>query len=211
MMRHPSRPLTAEFIGVRRENGSLINVDGTSPSYEPLLTGDLQQAAACLNLRINGLPVPFSAGNCSEAQPGYICETSLRCLHGLPCPAGWMALDDYCYHHVSTAMTVPDADQHCSALQPGARISPVINMGIWSILYKSCGTGSDMFVGITYQAAKNSFQSVDGTAWSIVWRPGEPSGGGRGEDCVVLGKNHANDISCSIAVRFICRAPRNLC
>ena len=59
ILRHPSRPPTAEFIVVRREGGNLSNVDGTSPSYEPLLSGDLQQSTTCLSLRMTGLPAPF--------------------------------------------------------------------------------------------------------------------------------------------------------
>ena len=37
MMLHPSRPSTSEYIGLKREDGILTNVDGTSPSFKPSL------------------------------------------------------------------------------------------------------------------------------------------------------------------------------
>ena len=211
IMHHPSRPQTAEFIGVKREDGTLSNVDGTSPSYQPSLSGDLQQSTSCLSVGTNDLPAPFVAESCSDVQPGYICESPLRCPLRSLCPAGWIILDDYCYFYVPTKKTVPEADQHCSALQPGGRISPVIKMGIFNILYLSSGSEVPMVVGITYQTSKGSFQSIDGTSWSVSWNPGEPNNGGKGEDCVAAHDKGASDIPCTVALPFICRAPRNRC
>ena len=143
-----------------------------------------------------------------------ICESPLLCLSSGPCPAGWLALDDYCYHYVSTGMTWQAADDHCAGLQPGARLSSVVNMAIWRILYQNFGSGSGIFVGISDQTSEGSFQSIDGTAWSVDWKEFQPDNGGPfliGEDCVTLDELGASDISCSKKLPFICRFPRGIC
>ena len=213
MMHHPSRPSIAEVIGVRREAGTLTNVDGTTPSFEPPLSGEVKLSSSCLNLQWKFLSGSFMVRHCSDPlfRNGYVCESPLASLFGTPCPSGWLALDDYCYHYVSTEKTWQEADDHCAGLQTGARLSPVINMGTWRILYQNFGTGSAIYVGISDLVTEGSFQSIDGTDWSVTWHDGEPNnlGGntGKQEHCVTLDDIGANDVRCARAFAFICRAP----
>ena len=212
MMEHPSRPPTAEFIGVRTEDGELVNVDGTIPLYEPSLKNDLNPNTSCLYVRGSDLPSPFGVRSCSDTRVGFICESPHRCRPGRsPCPADWLALDDYCYLYVTNVKTWQDADDYCAGLQPGARLSPVINMGTWRILHHNLGLRGITFVGISDRDSEGSFQSIDGSAWSVTWREGQPDNFGNREDCVWLSEDLANDLPCSERHRFICRAPRSLC
>ena len=214
MMHHPSRPSVGEYIGVLRENYALKNVDGSSLSYLPVLGGELHLTSACVNIKSNWLIEFVNVRACDKNTAGCICESPLLCLStGRPCPAGWLALDDYCYHYVSTAMAWQAADDYCVALQLGARLSPVVNMAIWRILYQNFGSGSYIYVGISDQVSEGSFQAIDGTDWSVDWKV-QPDNGGLSlmdEDCVTLDELAANDVPCSFHYPFICRAPRGLC
>ena len=209
MMHHPSRTSVAEFIGVRLEAGTFTNVDGTTPSFEPPLSGEVGLSSSCLQVKSNDMSDndmsdSFLATDCSSAANGYTCEAP---LHRSPCPSGWLALDDHCYHYVSSARAWQEADDHCAGLQTGARLSPVINMGIWHILYQNFGTGWPILVGISDQATEGSFQSIDGTDWSITWWDGEPSNWDPLEDCVAVDERGANDVPCTDIFVFLCRAP----
>ena len=215
MMEHPSRPPTAEFIGVKREHGTLVNVDGTAPFYGPSLlsNSELHLSTSCLHVRGNNLPAPFGVRSCSDTRVGLICEAPLRCqTRRSPCPEGWLALDDYCYLYVPTKKNWPDANGHCARLHSGARLAPIINMGTWRILYANLGLKGDTFVGISDQVTEGSFQSIDGSAWSINWHAGQPSNGSFMYDCVRLDRHGARSGYCySPAHAFICRAPIHFC
>ena len=139
-----------------------------------------------------------------------MCESPLICGSGTPCPTGWLGLDNYCYHLVSTALTWSAADEHCIALQSSARLSSVVNRATGVILAGSFMTVSEMFVGIS-DLETGQFHSVDGSSFDVMWSSGEPDDAEDDEHCVEITSLGANVVSCSLSRPFICRLNRTGC
>ncbi|KAF0303648.1 CD209 antigen-like protein C [Amphibalanus amphitrite] len=150
---------------------------------------------------------PFNSFTCDTTRDGFVCESPSICS---PCPYGWLTLDDYCYHYVSTAMAWQAADDHCAGLQPGARLSPVISMEIYTVLYHSLSLPSYIWVGLTDVEVDGTWKAVDGTESSFTWLPNEPNGG-TGENCLEFNANGANDLTCTLSKPFVCRVRKDFC
>ena len=212
---HPSRPAYMENIGLKIQNGVLINPDGTTNPIQLDMRPE-HVNTGCVNLVYRKFKAPaFNSFTCTtkNGNPGYICESPLLCLSGTPCPPGWMSLDDYCYHYVSAEKTWQEADDHCAGLQPGARLSPVTNMGTWRILYQQFGSsGSAIWVGLSDSASEGSFQATDGADWSVTWADDAPGGpDGVHSDCVRVTQLEADDVPCQETLPFICRVNITAC
>ena len=209
---HSSRTSNQENIGLKIQNGVFINLDGTTNPIQLDMSPN-HVDTGCVNVRYAKIKAPaFSTQECTHKPPNprYICESPLLCLSGTPCPPGWMSLDNYCYHYVSDEKTWQEADDHCAGLQPGARLSPVTNMGTWRILYQQFGSsGSAIWVGLSNSVSEGSFQATDGADWSVTWADGAP--GGQDEDCVRMTQLEADDVSCQGTLPFICRVSISAC
>ncbi|KAF0288760.1 CD209 antigen [Amphibalanus amphitrite] len=129
----------------------------------------------------------------------------------MPCPAGWLFVDDYCYHYVSTAMAWQAADDHCAGLQPGARLSPIINMETFKLVYFSLGLTSSTWAGISDTEVEGTWKSVDGSTSSFAWRSTSEPNGGTAENCLEMGTVGANDLTCTNSKTFVCRLPAEGC
>ena len=184
-------------------------MDGTDSNVQ-IVTAYYSFNTGCVNLRAEKrLVTPFFVLDCENKKARHVCKSALRCGPGSsPCPVGWLALDSYCYHYVSIGKTWQDADIHCSGLKRGARLSPVINMSTWHILYQNFGPAPAIRVGISYQAPEQSFQAIDGSAWSVTWVDGEPDGV---EGCVRMTADGAEVGPCEETLPFICRDRVTLC
>ena len=207
LLHHASRPKHSEFMGVRWLSGELINVDNTTAPAQMLAKDPTKDM--CLRVRYQ-YRKDIRARECSRNAAGYVCESSTLCRSGAPCPDSWLGLDDFCYHYVSTNHTWRDADQHCTGLQPGARLAPIVNMATFRVLFGSFSPPSAVFVGLSDLDTEGEFQSVDGSAWNVTWHDGEPTNG-NGEHCVGMDADGANDVDCTRRFPSICRVERMFC
>ena len=209
---HPSRPAFSEYLGLKIQNGVFLNLDGTTNPIQLDLKASHVNTGCVNTVWQYGMTPAFNSHSCTRqfVNGGYICESPLLCRFGTPCPPGWMSLDNYCYHYVSDEKTWQEADDHCAGLQQGARLSPVINMGTWRILYQQFGSsGSAIWVGLSDSASEGSFQATDGADWSVTWADGAP--GGQDEDCVRMTQLEADDVSCQQTLPSICRVLITAC
>ena len=208
MLYHPSRPTDAEFTGVKLENGAFTAPDGAAVSFQlPMYSSPVDPGY--VNLRVNHA-TDYNAWGFGKLMDRYVCEAPNLCLFVEPCPAGWLALDDYCYHYVSTGLAWQAADDHCAGLQQGARLAPVINMETFRVLYYSLGLASSTWAGISDTEVEGTWKSVDGSLSSFAWRSNEPNGG-TNENCLELGTTGGNDLTCTHGKTFICRLPAEGC
>ena len=207
LLHRESRSGHGEMVGARRLDGHLVNVDGTAPPEEALreYTED-----ACFALRFS-YQHEIRARNCSLAIPAYICESPLLCRSGTPCPDGWPGLDDYCYHYTSTETSWQEADTDCAGLQPGARLAPIVNTASFRVLFESFSPPSAVFVGVSDLETEGEFQSVDGSAWNVTWKDGQPDNSGGTEHCVAMDAGGADDVSCTLSLPYVCRLDRRMC
>ena len=58
----------------------------------------------------------------------------MGCLVGDPCPAGSLALDNYCYQLFRETTSLVQASEACTALKEGSMLAPVADMKTWMIL-----------------------------------------------------------------------------
>ena len=210
MVHHPSRPLTGECTGLEIVAGTIVKMDGTTHSYQVAL--DTVVDPGCVVLRSARQQIgPFKSVSLSKVREGYVCEAPSSCSSVLPCPAGWLALDDYCYHYVSTGLAWQAADDHCAGLQQGARLSPVINMETFRVVYYSLGLASSTWAGISDTEVEGTWKSVDGSVSSFAWRSTEDPNGGTAENCVEMNTSGGNDAPCSGGRAFVCRVPAGVC
>ncbi|KAF0303647.1 CD209 antigen-like protein E [Amphibalanus amphitrite] len=209
LLYHPSRSTSGEFIGVKLENGAFTGPDGAAVSFQlPMVSSP--QDPGHVNVRVNHA-IDYNAWGSSKTMSLYICEAPSHCQLTSPCPAGWLFVDDYCYHYVSTAMAWQAADDHCAGLQPGARLSPVINMETFKLVYYSLGLASSTWAGISDTEVEGTWKSVDGSTSSFAWRSTSEPNGGTAENCVEMSTSGGNDAGCSGGRAFVCRVLAGVC
>lgn len=208
MFHHNSRTSNGAWTGVTRQGGTYTNLVGGPLSFQPtVMSGHIEEG--CLMVR-SGTSAEFRLVPCNEEIVGYVCESPLQCRTRSPCPTGWLGVDNYCYIFVPEARSWHSANSYCQGRESTARISSIVNMETWHILRNSLGISGEIWVGISDISNEGSFYAVDGTAWSLWFRSGEPNNGGGDEDCLAL-NSQANDIPCHWSLRFMCRMPRLTC
>ncbi|XP_043202600.1 C-type lectin-like [Amphibalanus amphitrite] len=208
LLHRESRSRHSESVGALRLNGEILNVDGTTPPEEMVLKEDTKDA--CFAVRYS-FQNEIRARNCSLMIPVYICETPLLCRSGWPCPAGWLGMGDYCYHYVSSAHSWRQADDHCATMETGARLAAFVNPATFRVLYESFSPPSAVFVGLSDRETEGEFQSVDGSAWNVTWKDGQPDNSGGNEHCVQMDREGADDVSCALTLPFFCRVNKTPC
>ncbi|KAF0288766.1 CD209 antigen-like protein E [Amphibalanus amphitrite] len=166
LLYHPSRSADSEFTGVKLEAGAFTGPDGAAVSFQ-LPMAPSPHDPGYVNMRYKHL-TDYNARNLVRAELRYICEAPYKCQLMSPCPADWLFVDDYCYHYVPTAMAWQAADDHCAGLQPGARLSPIINMETFKLVYYSLGLASSTWTGISDTEVEGTWKSVDGSNSSFV-------------------------------------------
>ncbi|XP_037086746.1 uncharacterized protein LOC119107412, partial [Pollicipes pollicipes] len=125
-----SRPPFGEYIGMRTwDEGTFIDIDGSTPSAKPVLAYNKATGVGCVNSRKEFIMDTFVARPCTDPRDGYICKVPRRCQTRSPCPDGWLGLDAFCYRYFSMRATWDGAALLCRALQPGARLASFPSAG----------------------------------------------------------------------------------
>lgn len=81
-----SKPAAEEYIGLQRISGSLINVDGSSPSHTPRLDNAQVEGNGCTSVKETAAGRTLQLGHCSSRLRHFICEESQCCASQPSCP-----------------------------------------------------------------------------------------------------------------------------
>ena len=206
---HSSRTKEAEYTGLKLQDGSFFDLDGSHVSIE-LQLPKVRPDPGYVNLKVNKAEEFYTRPE-SVVLLASVCEApSQPCGRGARCPPDWLALDDYCYFYISSKKTWKGADTHCAELQPGARLSPVIDMETYRVLRYSFSFSGVPWTGISDRETEGTWKSVDDSAWSVAWMPGQPDGGTE-ENCAAITPTGLNTRPCSTQKEFLCRLPAAIC
>lgn len=209
IVHHSSNPAADEYIGLKSVGDNLINVDGSSPEYEPRLQDNMNSETACVKVKERGGSENFDTIECTERLPRVICEDRLHYCVPPPCPEEWFGLDDYCYFYVSLPATWTDADATCTTLLPGSRLATVPDINTWLILTKVFSfRDATVWLGASDRDSEGDWVTVDGTVeLTLPWGSRQPDNYGGGEDCleVLTSGDILNDVNCNAERPFLCR------
>ena len=127
------------------------------------------------------------------------------------CPSGWTSHLDSCYLIPLAKSSWFEAQHHCAALDPRARLAslaPSASQFAEELVMSSTSASYGAWIGLTRLEPADAFGWLDGSRLVATrWNRGEPSGDG---DCVhIWGPGHGasgwNDLSCAIPNYILCQ------
>lgn len=203
MLHHPSRSSKREWLGWSNRHG--VNPDGTA--FTPPVP--METGGGCVALRENHTQALITM-NCGERHR-FICEQPRpRCLYG-GCPSRWLQTPAFCYFFIGEPATFAEADQHC-IMNHSARLAHPGQQGMAQLMaayVSESGQADSFWVGVIHRAGEGSWQSLNGSEYSLSWAPGQTPAED-GDTCASVNTDTVEGFmsDCSDPLPFVCQRMR---
>ena len=205
------RPNDFEWIGASDDDGdgSLTNMDGSQPSWQPPLVSHAAKGPVFLP---NGYRQEIHRSTPVHNIRRYICEAPRDCRLREPCPEGWLLIHRSCYQLFTDPLPWEQANTRCAQSGSHGRLADIdtkFYRVLWEYFFHS--NGGQAYLGVRDVEIEGHWVSVyNRSVGAITWLPGQPDNS-RNEDCLEMIGDKANDINCNDARPFICRIHANTC